>query len=151
MSTKPRLILESPQMPSEAHEGGVIGDVSGITGKGPASEWARLISQFGLLTVFSAAILTACGALLWFVLNTVRADAINEFQRHREDNQKALAIQRDDHKEDRREMRDSIKALWANSRALTDALEKANENAGRVIEIGNRQLQLMEKIVNKMP
>jgi hypothetical protein len=147
----PPVSLDETPEESAMSQKGVVGDVTGITGSTPASDWVRLITQFGLLSVFAAAILTACGMLLWFVLNTVRADALAEFQRNREDNQKAMAVQREDHKEDRREMRDSIKALWANSRSLTDAMEKANENAAKVIEIGNRQLQLMEKIANKMP
>jgi hypothetical protein len=142
---------ESALAENSLNESGSIGDVSGITGVGRGPETVRLISQFGLLTVFAAAILLACGSLLWFVLNTVRADALNEFQRQREDHQKQWQTQREDHKSDRAEMRDSIKALWSNSRALTDALDEANKNAAKVIEVGNRQLILMEKIVNKMP
>lgn len=119
-------------------------DVTGISGTGNVAEGSRLIAQFGLLTVFAAALLAACGMLLWFVLFTARNDAIQVFQNLRDDwHEDRMESRRDQEKH-----REAIRELSKRTLDLHSEIAEGNRNTSKAIEVATKQLAEIRKLTS---
>lgn len=118
-----------------------LSDVTGITAKTSFTEGTKLVTQFGLIAVFSAFILTVCGSLLYFgrldLLNSVKDTNTIHLQMFRE--------LREDAKEDRTDNKAHQQRMWQQLRDLTTATQEGNKLLTKSADILSKNSQVMEE------
>ena len=138
-------------------------DVSGITGKGAAAEYARLISQFGIPSVVLGTFLAIFVGGLWFV----RQDYIASDKYRTDANERSNKLQieshervtkdlintfqltnkerREDAREDTAANREHQSKMWQGMRELTNATKENAVEVRSVAGLLSKQLEEIRK------
>jgi hypothetical protein len=120
-------------------------DVTGISGVGNMADGARLVSQFGLLAVFSAFILTICGGLLWFG----RQDLLSSVEKTNSMHLEMFKNLRDDQREERQRTDTHQSKMWMQLRELTTATQEGNRSLRNATDIMEENHKVFLKILDE--
>lgn len=129
----------------EEHSGTHQRDVTGISGVGNMADGARLVSQFGLLAVFSAFILTICGGLLWFGRQDLLASVEKTNTMHLE----MFKNLREDQREERQRTDLHQGKMWMQLRELTTATQEGNRTLKGATDIMSENHSVFLKILDE--